>query len=146
MPMDNRLFLLDSFEGLPENWGNNPNQKKGAFKMKAVPVFSDNRAVVIRGLFKDTVPELTEELFMSKSKLTFIHIDCDLYNSTCDVLFNIRDYLSNPCYMLFDEFYNYPEYEDHEYKAFFEFIEDTGYNFEALFKTEGCQMGFKVWK
>ena len=141
MPRTNKLYLLDSYEGLPEWWN---GMAAGYFKIKKseIPEFDDPRVIMINGLFKDTMPEL-----LSKEKeFHFLHIDCDLYSSTCDVLFTIGDHLANPCYLLFDEFYNYPGYEKHEYKAFFEFLEIFKLKYAWLFKTPGCQVGVKVWK
>jgi len=141
---NSNLYLLDSFEGLPEDWGNNINQKKGAFKLtkNKIPKFEDKFVKMIKGWFKDTVPKLAKEGILFK----FLHIDCDIYSSTIDALFGIANNLDFPCYILFDEFYNYPEYEYHEYKAFFEFIEEFDFKYEPLFKTGGSQVAFKVWR
>jgi hypothetical protein len=143
MPESNTLYLLDSFEGLPENWGKNPNQKKGAFKLKEdqIPVFDDPRAIVLKGWFKDTVKDLVK----IDGPFSFLHIDCDIYSSTVDALFGVGNYISDPCYILFDEFYNYPDFYEHEYIAFLEFIHTFDYKYKPLFKTQGSQVAFEVW-
>jgi hypothetical protein len=34
----------------------------------------------------------------------------------------MKPYFSKQCVLVFDEFFNYPEWEHHEYKAFKEFL------------------------
>ena len=60
-----------------------------------------------------------------------VHIDCDLYESTCDCLEPLgkflrknEDFLTGKCplYIAFDELIDYPTYEEHEIKALYEFL------------------------
>ena len=143
MPKDKKLFLLDSFEGLPEAWKEN-GQPKGAFALddKSIPIFNDERVTIIRGWFKESVKHLDK---LTK-RILFIHIDCDLYSSTIDALFGVNELITNPCYILFDEFYNYPKSENCEYKAFLEFTEYFKLQYKPLFKTAGKQVAFEVYK
>ncbi len=63
-----------------------------------------------------------------------MHIDCDLYSSTKTVLGLLKDRLRDGAILVFDEYFNYPGWEQHEYKAFLEFIDQSGFKFEYL----GC--------
>src|SRR5690606_31524391 len=50
LPKSNRLFLFDSWEGLPESWEKVP---EGQYRVP-VPDFRDGRAHLIKGLFEET--------------------------------------------------------------------------------------------
>jgi hypothetical protein len=42
--------------------------------------------------------------------------------------------------LLFDEYYNYPQYEDHEHKAFMEFVERRNLKYKFIaFNGQGKQ-------
>jgi hypothetical protein len=118
LPNNGRFYLFDSFEGLPEDWkGDTP---KGHFDCGGrVPNFDDLRVVIKKGWFEDTLP--------IDETLDFVHIDCDLYSSTKTVLENIN--VKKGTIILFDEFWGYDEYADHEYKALMEW--DVPFKFIA---------------
>ena len=56
-------------------------------------------------------------------------IDCDLYSPASCVLTHLVPRIGPGCVLLFDEFFNYPGWQQHEYKAFLEFIAATGLGF-----------------
>ena len=91
-------------------------------------------AVIVKGWFEDTVPRFFQELSATGSVLSLIHIDSDLYSSAKIVLNELGRFLresvhfrSNkfPLYLVFDELINYPEFENHEIKALYEFLLET---------------------
>jgi hypothetical protein len=111
------LHGFDSFEGLPEDWRGDYQQ--GAFKT-AVPRF-DNPAVHLHiGWFEATVPPFVLEL---QGPIALAHIDCDLYSSTSTVLNSVLGNLIPGSILLFDEYFNYPGWQDHEHRALQEAIE-----------------------
>jgi len=128
------IYGFDSFEGLPADWDKGDTVwVKGNFALKdsnyAPPVYRNVR--LYKGLFKDVLPKF-KSLILGHQGIAFLHIDCDLYSSTADV-FNILESNIKPgTVILFDELYNYPNYEQHEWKAFQEFLKKTGYQFDAL--------------
>jgi hypothetical protein len=65
-------------------------------------------------------------LAQHKGLVAFLHIDCDLYASTSDVLAGLGDRLVPGSVIVFDEFFNYPGWQDGEYKAFKEFLDERG--------------------
>jgi hypothetical protein len=65
-----------------------------------------------------------------------IHIDCDIYSSTKDVLNALDICIGNDTIIMFDEYFNYQFYKNHEYKAFMEYIEKTGKGFEYIARSE----------
>ena len=85
-PTGKTIVGFDSFEGLPENWI--PEWRKGSFSQGGeIPkeVLGENVSI-IKGLFSDTVPKFFETTDFKDVELLLLHIDCDLYRSTKDVL------------------------------------------------------------
>jgi hypothetical protein len=62
----------------------------------------------------------------------FAHLDADLYSSTKTVLDLIGARLSPGAVLVFDEFFNFPGWQDHEYRAWTEFVTRSGRTFEYL--------------
>jgi O-methyltransferase len=112
-----KLWLFDSFEGLPEAmtdidrfsphvvsgiWG------KGSCKgmspeslLRLTSKYLDkNSIVIIKGWFKDTVPEIPQD-----TKFALVHVDGDLYESAIDVLDNLfsRNMISKGAQVFFDD-------------------------------------------
>jgi hypothetical protein len=107
---DRQVYGFDSFEGLPEDWWTRP---KGTFASSPPNVLSPNGHLV-KGWFDRTVPE-----FFSKwtGRIALLHVDCDLYSSSKVVFRHSLQYCAPGTVVLFDEFYNYPGFEDHEWRA-----------------------------
>jgi hypothetical protein len=123
-----QFFGFDSFEGLPENW--RPGFEKGEFSLAGIlPIVNDN-VILVPGWFKSTLPSFVQE-FEIKPNL-FLHIDCDLYSSTKDVFDVLGSKFKGTVYMLFDEYFNYPFWEHHEFKAFKELIDKLCINYEYI--------------
>ncbi len=134
------IYGFDSFEGLPEAWrGNYP---KGTFKT-ALPEVRKN-VELIPGLFAQTLP-----LFLQKhtENALLLHLDADLYSSTKEVLGMIKPRIVAGTILIFDEFFNYPGWQDGEAKAFFEFIESSNLRFEYLaYNGLGTQLAVQMIK
>ena len=115
---------FDSFEGLPEDW--RTGFTKGAFAQAAPTVPG---ATLHVGWFEDTLPGF---FATHPGPIAFAHIDADLYSSTVTILREAEDRLVEGSVLLFDEYFNFPGWEQHEHKAFTEFTERTGHGFEYL--------------
>lgn len=135
---NNTIFGFDSFEGLPEDWY---VHKKGDFKCDLPTNLPDN-VRLIKGWYDYSIPEFMK---LQKEKVSFIHIDCDLYSSTKTIFDNMFDKLNDQCIIIFDEIYGYEGYEHHEYKAFNEFLERSNYNWECVGKYSINQAGFRIY-
>tara|TARA_Y100001972_G_C7562741_1_gene282578 strand:- start:48 stop:803 length:756 start_codon:yes stop_codon:yes gene_type:complete len=120
-----RLHGFDSFEGLPEEWTGN-GSPKGTFKTKP-PVVPG--VTFHKGWFSDTIPQFLKS---NKDKCAFIHIDCDIYSSTVDILENLSSRIVPGTVILFDEFTGYDAWKDHEYKAFIEFVKKYNVEYKWL--------------
>lgn len=146
------IYGFDSFEGLPTKWitGIN-NYEKGHFSLKMeykernqVPVIVLPNVKLFKGLFRETMSKFKNQILKSEI-ISFIHIDCDLYESTKDIFNNFKNNITSGTILAFDELYNYPNYKDHEYKAFMEFINETNLKFEVIaFNSKHRQVIIKI--
>ena len=138
-----QIHAFDSFEGLPETWLS--THKKGHFALTNMPVFEKN-IVTHKGWFDDTLPEFVKDY---NEKISFLHIDCDLYSSTKTIFKWLDNQITEGTIILFDEYFNYPFWEQHEYKAFQEFVNQNNITYEYLCyssKTFGSKVAVKILK
>ena len=79
------------------------------------------------GLFSETLPA-----FIAKTTepVALLHIDCDLYSSTACVLELLEQKICPGTVIVFDEYFNYPGWQQHEHKAWSEFVAKTNCSFE----------------
>ena len=138
---DKDVHGFDSFEGLPEAWGSAP---KGLFSNKGeFPAVKDN-VILHKGLFAETLPEFISEHDL---QVSFVHIDSDLYSSAKTILETLSSRIVAGSILVFDEYFNYPEWQDHEYKAFMEFVSDFNVDFEYIAYTDrGYSVGILIKK
>lgn len=122
------VFGFDSFEGLPGDWI--LSYKKGDFSLEGhMPKNLPSNVKLIRGLFSETIPRFLEE---HPEFVSLLHIDCDLYLSTKTVLTHLRSRIKSGTIILFDEFFNFPQWQENEYKAFMEFVDETRFSYEFI--------------
>ncbi|HEX3785499.1 MAG TPA: class I SAM-dependent methyltransferase [Pseudonocardiaceae bacterium] len=119
------IYGFDSFQGLPEAW--RPNIPAGAFHAPEVPEIDGAQLVV--GWFDDSLPPFLAE---HADPVTFLHVDCDLYSSTVTVLANAGPRLVPGSVIVFDEYWNYPGWQDHEHRAWQEYVAASGTRFEYV--------------
>jgi len=109
---------FDSFEGLPEPWAGF-NLGRTAFsrggRLPRVP----GNVMLHPGWFDETLPRW---LAANPGPAAFIHVDCDLYRSTKTIFTQLADRIVPGTIILFDEYFNYPNWEEHEFKAFQEYV------------------------
>lgn len=119
---DRHVDGFDSFSGLPENWRTGFSQGTFAQEMPAV---ADNVSLY-KGWFSETLPRFLE----GKSEpVALLHLDCDLYSSTSFIFKSLKGRIKSGTVIVFDEYFNYPGWKQHEHKAFQEFIAETGLSF-----------------
>lgn len=116
------VFGFDSFQGLPETW--RTGFESGTFSTEEPPEVPGADLVV--GLFEDRLPGWTAE---HPESVAFLHVDADLYSSTTTVLEHVGDRLVEGSIVVFDEYFNYPGWPDHEHRAWTEFVARTGTSF-----------------
>jgi hypothetical protein len=133
-----KVYGFDSFLGLPEAWN---DKKKGDYYVGKAPIFPSN-TIVYPGYFHETIP-----IFQNiPGDISFMHVDCDLYKSTKVIFDMLYDKIVPGTFILFDEFWNYPEWYNHEFKAFQEFVQLHNVSWTIETTTEqGTQVGVRIW-
>jgi len=120
-----QVFGFDSFQGLPEDW--RTNIPTGTFKADHLPEVPGAELVV--GWFENTLPDF---LASHPDPVAFLHLDADLYSSTATVLKHVGTRLRPGSVIVFDEYFNYPGWEQHEHRAWQEFVAESGIEFRYV--------------
>lgn len=120
------VYGFDSFQGLPEFWREGFDQ--GVFAINKLPKVEKN-VKLIKRLFEETLPKFVQN---ERRKIAYLHIDCDLYSSTKTVFNFLNNQIVSGTVIVFDEYFNYPGWQNHEFKAFKEFIQATGLKYKYL--------------
>ena len=114
---DGRVYGFDTFTGLPETW--RAGFTTGAFDDVGEPPDVPGAELVV-GLFDDTVHAF---LAGHPGPVDFLHVDSDLYSSAVTVLEAVGPRLRAGSIVLFDEFLNFPEWEQYEARAWWEYAD-----------------------
>ena len=129
---------FDSFEGIQEHWNGNPI---GAFAQKKMPKVPDNVQFHV-GYFDATLPGFLET---HADPVAFLHVDCDLYSSTVTIFEALGSRLQPGAIVLFDEYYNFHRWQQHEFRAFQEFVGRTGVRYEYVaLSVTGQQVAVRI--
>jgi hypothetical protein len=107
---------FDSFEGLPEPWSGY-TLEAGAFSGEDLPSVAGNVELHV-GWFDDTLPAFLES---HRGDVAFVHIDSDIYSSAKTILDNLTPRIRPGTIIVFNEYFNYPNWKQHEFRAFQEF-------------------------
>lgn len=144
------VWGFDSFEGLPEDWVTINSEKikfpKGHFKLEVLPKVKNN-VKLIKGWFNETIPKWKKN---NKKSIKLLHIDCDLYSSTKDVLFMLNDLIVSETLIIFDEIYHwkdkkkYAKWKDGEFKALFEWMKEFDRKIIPVCRSRYMQCCIKV--
>ena len=128
MSSNDKLYCFDSFEGLAYDWKGR-SFTKGHFKLEKnlIPKFENNVEVVI-GLVEETLDNHFKKI---TSKVSFVHIDLDGYESTYFVLKKIKSRLLRGCILLFDQIHHVGGWRS-EYKALTENFDEKEYEYIAF--------------
>ena len=118
---------FDTFGGLPEDWR---GTKKGAYSTAGVLPDVTGNVSLHQGLFSDSLPKFLEK--QQGRPVRFVNVDCDLYSSTKDVLDALGDLVISGTVLVFDEYVMNPRWQEDEYRAFQEAVEEKGWNYEYL--------------
>jgi predicted O-methyltransferase YrrM len=116
---------FDSFRGLPEVWSGTKFDFDVGGQLPRVPA----NVILHAGLFDQSLPEWAKK---HQEDIAFLHIDCDLYASTKIVFDLLGSRIKPGTIIVFDEYFNYPGWQDHEFKAFQEFIANSGLTYTYL--------------
>jgi predicted O-methyltransferase YrrM len=120
------VWGFDSFEGLPEEWSGNPSMFNAAGELPRVRP----NVTLVRGWFNESLPRWLAE---HPEPIAFAHIDCDIYSSTKAIFDAIGPRLQPNAIIVFDEYFGYPGWQHHEFKAFQEFVQAAGIEYRYLY-------------
>lgn len=124
---EKKIYGFDSFEGLPEQWSG--KLLKGSFDLQGKLPLVKNNVSLIKGWFNESLPPFLQK---NTGDIAFLHIDCDLYSSTKTIFDTVYDRIKPKTIIVFDEYFNYPNWQKHEYKAFQEFVNRYNVKYEYL--------------
>ena len=123
---DRTIHGFDSFEGLPEEWEGHAFLKSDFTQNGKIPIVPGN-VILHKGWFDKTISE-----YNNSNEIAFINLDCDIYSSTKTVLDELGNKITTGTIILIDDFFNYRNWKQHQYKAFQEFVEKNNVKFEYL--------------
>jgi len=123
-----KFYGFDSFQGLPERW--TVGTREGGLSTGGVlPSVRDN-VELVQGFFEESLPPFFAR--HPEEAVVFAHIDCDLYSSTLTILDNIYSRMKVGTVLVFDEYYNYADWLEGEYKAWIEFCDANKVGFKYI--------------
>lgn len=133
------VYGFDSFEGLPEAWtgrvefwdksGRGSTYGAGTFSLGGTMPSVNGNVRLIKGWYKDSLPVFLREHI---DPVSFVHVDSDIYSSAKDIFNNLRSKIQNGCVIVFDELVNYSGFEEHEWRAWWEFVEENNITFDWI--------------
>ena len=129
---DRTVYGFDVFTGLPEIW--RTGFGSGAFSQGGkLPDVSENVELVV-GLFEDTLPGWLET---HEGTIAYLHVDSDLYSAASTIFTQAGGRLGPGSVIAFDEYWNFPGWQQDGFKAFHEFLKATGmrYSYEGFVPT-----------
>ncbi len=121
------IFGFDSFEGLEEEWITHEHNPIGTFSLNKKPPKVDKNVTLVIGKVQDTLENFLKQ--KDGIKIAFVHMDMDTFVPTQYVLKKIKPLLNKGAVILFDEFYGFPNWKEHEYKALMEIFNEKEYKY-----------------
>ena len=114
------VYGFDTFTGLPEFW--REGFPEGTFDVSSEKLAFEKNCKLYKGLFDETLPGFLDEVC---DMARLVHVDCDLYSSSISALRILAPRIQPGTVIVFDEYFNYPLWEEHEHKALREFLSIT---------------------
>ena len=124
-----KVFGFDSFEGLEEDWYGSRGLK-GTFSTNGQLPKCERNVSLVKGWFEDTLPKFCREL--KGEKIQLLHMDADTYKPTAYVLNSLIKNLSKGTIVIFDEYFGYPNFRLHEFKAWQELVNSKGLKYRYI--------------
>jgi hypothetical protein len=128
-----KVFGFDSFEGLEEDWYG-ARLQKGFFSTNGQLPKCERNVSLIKGWFEDTLPKFCRDL--QQEKIQVLPMDADTYKPTAYVLNSLTKNLGKGTIVIFDEYFGYSSFREHEFKAWQEFVNSEGIKCQYIGYTE----------
>ena len=106
-----------------------PAPPRNAARLPDTPGVCRETSKIHEGMFFETLPAFLDK---HDQPMRFMHVDCDLYASCHTVFDLLKPRIGPGTVIVFDEYFNYPNWQEHEYKAFQEYIGEEGRSYEYL--------------
>jgi hypothetical protein len=120
------VYGFDGFDGLPEDWTS--RMRKGFFARDHLPRVRSNCKLIV-GWFNETLAGFVER---HPEPVALLHVDCDLYSSTVTVLDCLQHQIHPGTVIVFDEYINYPGWQQDEFRAWQEFVARHGIEYDYI--------------
>lgn len=123
-----RFFAFDSFEGLPENEGK--LFRKGDYccpedrfiRMIKKAGVAVQKVIAVKGWYKQSLTSETKRKYQLNAAAV-VHVDCDLYSSTVDLLAFLKDLVQPGTIIIFNDWHAFRNHEKPE-----DFGEERAFN------------------
>ncbi|HEX2533019.1 MAG TPA: class I SAM-dependent methyltransferase, partial [Chitinophagaceae bacterium] len=125
--VDREFHGFDSFTGLPEFWRG--GYGKGAFSLDGALPPVEKNVRLHKGWFEETLPPFLRQY---PGPIALLHVDSDLYSSAKTIFSYLKERITEGTIIVFDEYFNFPFWQNQEYKAFREFLAETGWGYDYL--------------
>jgi hypothetical protein len=158
--LNQTVWGFDSFEGLPETWfiksqvgARRAQQPPGKFALDKqelqvlINQFAKRKVKLIPGWFNQTIGPWMND---NPGVVSFLHIDCDLYSSTLDILTLLNDRIVPGTVIVFDEMYPWNDIESYdlwaqgEFRALGEWVGNYQRRFRTLYRNQHQQCSIEV--
>jgi len=126
-----KVWGFDSFEGLPSDWAGYIITKE-TFDLKGRLPRVHKNVELVKGFFDKSLEEWLKNYTQEIKKISILHIDSDLYESCNTILNKLNNYIIPGTYILFDEYFNFPNWENHEYKSFQEYTSNNNIKYKYI--------------
>lgn len=107
----------------------------GVWSGTTINIIAEHTAATIHGFdsFQGLPEDWSAEGYEKGTfDISFLHIDCDLYSSTKTIFEHLADRIRTSTIIVFDEYFNYPGWQEHEFKAFREFTALAGKQYRYI--------------
>jgi tetratricopeptide (TPR) repeat protein len=137
--VDSAVYGFDSFQGIPENWNDEPTGSYSANgNLPEVP----SNVTLYEGWFEETIPQFMQN---HSGPIRFMNIDCDLYSSTKTIFDLLGHRIIPGTVIVFDEYIGYKSWKNDEFKAFQEAIAQYQWKYQVLtFSFASKQVAVKI--
>lgn len=126
------IFGFDSFRGLPVSW-TGTHTRAGYFDLGGKIPNSISGVNLVEGLFSESFPNFYHNFPLERDhRIDLLHMDADIYESTKEALIFFAARIRSGSLILFDEFFGYPNWRQHEFRAFNEFCNENRIKFEYI--------------
>ena len=129
-----KIYGFDSFKGFYKISKSSLWFKVNKTFEKVQPSMRDNYEI-IEGFVENTLENFEKKININDYDSLFIHADLDIYEPTKKILQTFLKH-KKKTFIMFDQLLNYEEFEQHEWKAFYEEVIRKNINYKIIAFTD----------